>query len=414
MGICDYKICEECHEQEKENEINVNDDKNRNKEEIKDKGKINKDKEEINDKGEINKDKSKNKFNYLKLNDTLEEELEKLIKKSIKNEKIDLNKNNAFEREDVQKENKEIIIKIKKQLTNYKSSMEKYLMKRAIFLKKVGYLARFSHEIAIYIFVKLFNKFKIKIDINRLERDSIRLYFSSWIKEIFKENYFWKISNNQNIYAQVKDIIENEINSENEEEFLKNIFPDIIKLYFHCFLADIFVNIKYAMEDEKFNSDYMIDILLTGLEDDKNILFTFLPGLYCNGQYFENSYIYVTTYPVDNPNKFPLEKPVYKPIESAIYIEVDELKPNLNYDKKGIIKNGRQQVEFILESDINSEKDNNYFFLTDSDGKNYIFDSKKPYISEGIYIIRKISISGKKIEKEFGKIIVKKTSQKVY
>ena len=147
------------------------------------------------------------------------------------------------------------------------------------------------------------------------------------------------------------------------------------------------------MEDEKFNSDYMIDILLTGLEDDKNILFTFLPGLYCNGQYFENSYIYVTTYPIDNPNKFPFEKPIFKPIESDIIIEVEELKPNLGYNKKDTIKNGRQQVEFILESDINSEKDHYYFFLIDSNGKKYIFDSKNAYIPEGRYEIRKISIS---------------------
>ena len=169
------------------------------------------------------------------------------------------------------------------------------------------------------------------------------------------------------------------------------------------------------MEDEKFNSDYMIDILLTGLEDDKNILFTFLPGLYCNGQYFENSYIYVTTYPIDNPKKFLFKKPVFKSIESDIVIEVEELKPNLNYDKKGIIKNGRQQVEFILESDdINWEKDHYYFFLIDSNDKKYIFDSKNAYIPEGRYDIRKISINGKKIEKQFGKLIVKKTNQKIY
>jgi len=79
---------------------------------------------------------NKFKFNYLKLNFELDEELKKLLKESVINRSFELNTNNVFEREDVQKENKDIIIKIKKQLTKYKSSMENYLMKRAFFLKK--------------------------------------------------------------------------------------------------------------------------------------------------------------------------------------------------------------------------------------------------------------------------------------
>ena len=268
----------------------------------------------------------------MKLNDELLEELQKLLKNSIKNKKIDLNTNNAFEREDVQKENKEIITKIKKQLINYKSSMENYLMKRAIFLKKVGYLARFSHEIANYIIQYLLKVFKEENIIKSKEKETIRLYFSSWIKELFNEGCFKTISENKYIYAQIKNEIEKEINSKNEKEFLINIFPNIIRLYFHCFLADITVDIKYADEDSKFDSEYMIDILLTGLEDGKNILFTFLPGLYCNGRYFENSYIYVTTYPIDNPNKCPFKKPIFKAKVSNITIELD----NIN------LKNGRK------------------------------------------------------------------------
>jgi hypothetical protein len=405
MGCCE---CRGCIENENENEIKDKDDNNRKKGVIKDKGKIIKNKE-------VNKDKDKDKFNYLKLNDTLEGELEELLKKSVKNKKIDLNANNVFEREDVQKENKDIITKIKKQLTKYKSSKKDYLMERAIFLKKVGYLIRFSHEIAIYTYNKLFHKFKEENGIHSLEKDTIRLYFSSWIKELFNEKSFESITKKENIYAQVKDEIENKINSDNELEFLKKIFPDIIKLYFHCFLADIEVNIIYAIENEKFVPEYMIDILLTGLEDDKNILFTFLPGLYCNGQYFENSYIYVTTYPINNRNKFPFDNPVFKySIESDIIIEVDELNPNFNYKKKDIVKNGRQQFEFFIEPDINWDKCRYYFFLIDSDGKKYIFDSKNVYIPEGNYEIPKISINGKKFEKPFGKLIVKISNQKVY
>jgi DNA-binding transcriptional regulator GbsR (MarR family) len=272
------------------------------------------------------------------LNDTLEAKLQKILKDSVDNKEIELNTNNVFEREDIQKENKNIIIKIKKQLTKYKSSMENYLMKRATFLKKVGYLVRFSHEVAIYILQSLLIMFKKK-GIYSTEAETLRLQFSSWIKELFNEECFKKISKNENIYDQVKNDIDKRNNSKKEFEFLKNIFPDIIKLYFHCFLADIKVDIKYADENSKFDSDFMIDILLTGLEDDKNILFTFLPGLYCNEKYFENSYIYVTTYPIDNPNKFPFPtKPILNPIES----DIDNI--NLkNKKKNGLLQNGDQK-----------------------------------------------------------------------
>jgi len=269
-------------------------------------------------------DEVKFNFNYLKLNRNLEEELQKLLKKSVQSKKIDLNSNNTFKGVDVQKENKNIITKIKKQLINYKSTSKNYLMKRAVFLKKIGYLVRFSQETAIYMFQYLLSIFKKENAIHSKENDLIKLNFSSWIKELFNENCFQKISKNENIYAQVKNEIEKEINSKNEKEFLKKIFPDIIKLYFHCFLVDIKVDIKYAKENSEFDSDYMIDILLTGLEDDKNILFTFLPGLYGNEAYFDNSHIYVTTYPINNPNKFPFQKPIFKNIESDINIETDE------------------------------------------------------------------------------------------
>jgi len=302
---------------------------------------------------------NKFKFNYLKLNLELDEELKKLLKESVINRAFELNTNNAFEREDVQKENKDIIIKIKKQLTKYKSSMENYLMKRAIFLKKVGYLARFSHEVAIYMFQNLLILFKEASKIQSKEKETIRLNFSSWIKELFNEDCFQNISKNKSINSQITEEIENEINSDNEIEFLKNLFPDIIKLYFHCFLADIRVNIIYAMEDEKFDPESMIDILLTGLEDDKNILFTFLPGLYCNGQYFENSYIYVTTYPISNPDKFPFKRPIFKTIESDITFDLENPNPNLTLEDR--LKN-ELPTEYVLDPAINFEEPNNYYF----------------------------------------------------
>jgi len=113
------------------------------------------------------------------------------------------------------------------------------------------------------------------------------------------------------------------------------------------------------MEDEKFDPESMIDILLTGLEDDKNILFTFLPGLYCNGQYFENSYIYVTTYPINNPDKFPFKRPIFKTIESDITFDLENPNPNLTLEDR--LKN-ELPTEYLLDPAINFEEPNNYYF----------------------------------------------------
>ena len=74
------------------------------------------------------------------------------------------------------------------------------------------------------------------------------------------------------------------------------------------------VDIKYANEGEEFDWDTMVDDLLT-MHDEKKVLFTYLPGLYCNGQYFENSKIYVVTYTEDNPNKFKFERPIFYNVE---------------------------------------------------------------------------------------------------
>ena len=240
-------------------------------------------------------------YNYLKINDNLNSKLEKLLRSSI-NQQQTLNDTATYERQEVQKQNKKIYIKIKQKLSKYKGSE-----KKANYLLNLGYLIRFSHEIGIFMILILLDIFKK--DKNNHSSKDIRLSFSKWIKEIFNENCFEQIVKDEETSKQINNLFD-KINNE-EKEFFLSIFPDLIKLYFICYIADMKVEIHYAKKDEEFDWENMVDDLLT-MEENKKVLFTYLPGLFCNNQYFENSRIYVVTYPKDNPKKFKLDKPVFE------------------------------------------------------------------------------------------------------
>ena len=240
-------------------------------------------------------------FHYLKINGNLKSKLEKLLNSSI-NQQQTLSDTATYERQDVQKQNKKIYIKIKQKLSKYKG-----IEKKANYLLNLGYLVRFSHEIGIFMIQILLDIFKK--DKNVHSSKDIRLSFSKWVKEIFNENYFEEIAKNGEIFEQFKNLFDNKNNEENK--LFLSIFPEFIKLYFLCYITDMKIEIHYAKKDEEFDWEYMIDDLLT-MEENKKVLFTYLPGLFCNGEYFENSRNYVVTYSINNPNRFKLDRPVFE------------------------------------------------------------------------------------------------------
>ena len=220
---------------------------------------------------------------------------------------MDLSECNTYERQEIQKKNQEIFFAIKERLGKYHNKDKNSIMKKAKFLKNIGLLVRFSHEIAIFIIQKLYTIFEKKT------YEKTRINFAKWIKICFNEKVFEEDTKKEEIYEDIKNKIENN-DEDNNDQFYLNILPKLIKLYFYCYLADMKVDIKYAQEGEEFDWDSMVDDLLT-MHDEKKVLFTYLPGLYCNGQYFENSKIYVVTYTEDNPEKFQIKRPVFYNVE---------------------------------------------------------------------------------------------------
>ena len=246
----------------------------------------------------------------------------------------------------------------------------------------------------IYIFHILLKIFKDEIGFNSLVEDKIRLYFSNWIKKQLNEKCYKQIGKNEIVIGQIKNLIKFENCQENEIEIFNNLFPSLIKLYFHCYLTDIKVTITYAKQDEEFNWDIMRDLLLT-MVDDKNVLFTYLPGLSCNEKYFDNSQIYVVTYPIDNPNKYNFEKPKVIDVEQKTEIDLDlqinEL--SFSYKKTGNSKKElyegnnyyeQIEVEFLVNVDIDIPKwDHPRYNFILLDQNNYVITTTKSYLYEG-------------------------------
>jgi len=315
------------------------------------------------------KNKEKNNFHYFKLNEKLESELLETLINSINfNQNEELNINQTFDRQEVEKKNQDIYSKIKKHLATYKRNQENYMLKRATFLKEIGLLVRFSHEIANYLLSILLIIFKEIFGFHSLEEETIRLNFASWIKKAFNEQYFIEIANSQKILSQIEELMKKD-----ENNLYKEMLPKIIQLYFICYLTDMKVDIIYAKEDDEFDFDTMVDDLISDSEIERKVLFTFLPGLFSNNQFFNYSTIHVVTYKIDNPNKFPFQKPIFANIGYKIQIDlIKEIKKfEIFYEKKDL-KNGNIIVEFnvVTEPDIKWDHPKFEFVLLDCN--NYV------------------------------------------
>ena len=295
-------------------------------------------------------DKIKN-FHFLKINQEFDLEMLILFENFILNTKITLNDLGGFDRKEINEENKQIKNKIFKQLNKISNKEKNYIIKKVIFLEKIGKIVRFSHEMGIYIFQILLEIFKEKIGFHSLFEEKVRLYFSTWVKKQLNENCFNKLIKNEKIINQIDMLITFEDNE--QRNFIYDLFSNLVKLYFHCYLTDIIVHIIYANKDELFDWDIMEENIIN-MVDHKKVLFTFLPGLCCNNQFFDNSQIYVVAYPTDNPKKFDFQKTEFEKIDADIQIPLNNLKDKIdkievNYQKTP--KKGEKNV--LVEFEVN-------------------------------------------------------------
>ena len=121
----------------------------------------------------INNRKYNKNFHYLCIDDDLDNFLNQILTKSIAHNKdIELNKNYNIELQEIEGRNQDIYSKIKKQISNYKTTKEDYMTKGAYFLKNIGFLVRFSHEISNYLIIKFLDIFKEKVGFHSLDEET--------------------------------------------------------------------------------------------------------------------------------------------------------------------------------------------------------------------------------------------------
>ena len=101
-------------------------------------------------------------------------------------------------------------------------------------------------------------------------------------------------------------------------------------------MTDEIVQIKYAKENEKYDMDSMKDDLMSVEEEEEHkVLFTYLPGLFGNGNFFQNAKIHLVTYKNNNKNKFNFKKPIFNDskmigsFNETIFNLIDKINKNI-------------------------------------------------------------------------------------
>ena len=188
------------------------------------------------------------------------------------------------------------------------------------------------------------------------------------------------------------------------------LFPNLCKLYFHCYLTDIIVDIVYAKEDEEFNWNNMIENLIN-MKDDKKVLFTYLPGLNVNNQFLDNSQILVVAYPSDNPSKINIQKPAFN-VEATIQINLDNQINEVSFTYRKVGKSNEHSnyvvVEFQVNLGINIPKwDSLKFKFELIECNNYLIEGTKILLAEEYYgkCICQVFINNIKVKESSPKIL---------
>lgn len=203
---------------------------------------------------------------------------------------------------DIQEKNLEITREFEKFSINLMEENEKienqYLGER---LLKIANIARMAYNNSNQLLKDLYFVFEKKNKVEEFEitsNDHIKKEFSSWVNnpknQLLKNQYIEKVTYENNLsFCKVE---------ENKEiiKYYKNLFKDLLVLYFDCQLSFPPIEINFELEDDKFKSEKMIDYFKIGKNAKKKaeakVNFAFFPSLFSNGNFLENGKQWVFKY----------------------------------------------------------------------------------------------------------------------
>ena len=293
-------------------------------------------------------------------------------------------------------ENKTITDKIKNSVFEYylpeNENIENEISGK--FLYSIGGISRISQNLANYIYLDLFNEYKIYLEENNewltFNHEEDRKNLSIWVKKCLNEKQFFEYYSNKNIYKIKKYLYSDD---EKTNEILLGLFNNFIKLYTKCLLSYPLVEVKYSNNNCKFENSIMLDIIYKG-NKGKLVNFCYLPGLISNGQLINGGKFYVFTFKNDS----------YQIKENLLDYEIKEQNAKLytipNYQNLQITiknietKNKIFKIQAIPNPKIPTElkpiysliRKNNNKFEKLSENKNGIFQIDEKYLNDSFYV----------------------------
>ena len=303
-----------------------------------------------------------------------------------------------YEPYEIEDENKKITDKIKNSVFEY------YLPKNenceneisGKFLYSVGGISRISQNLANYIYLDLFNEYKIYLEANNewltFNHEEDRKNLSIWAKKCLNEKQFFEFYSNININKIKKYLYSND---EKTNEILLGLFINFIKLYTKCFLSFPFVEVKFTNNNCKFENSIMLDIIYKG-NKGKLVNFCYLPGLVSNGQLINGGKFYVFTF--IKGNSYQIKENLF---EDEIILQNKILYKIPNYQSLQIIiekiddiENKIFKIKAISNPKIPSElkpiyclmRKNNNKIEKYSENKTGIFQIDEKYLNDIFYV----------------------------
>ena len=227
------------------------------------------------------------------------------------------------------------------------------------FLYLIGGITRESYNLAREIYSKLLDYYKECFNKNlNFNENEMRKKVSVWTKNNCNIE---QLCRNYSIYNEYK--INKYLDScedENTKIILKDSFYIFIKLYTKCMLSvpKVEIEFEFEKEDNIFDDNKMMDILIKGNGTKKKINFCYLPQLKSNGSVIKGGEYYVFTYYGETyckkGNLYECQNSmINNNMKKKIILNNTNIDVNMKKNNKNLMNNKNSHNKININNDLN-------------------------------------------------------------